>query len=70
MMNQKLTVLGIFVILAIGTTAFAQTDLCIPQFLDGVAGPFQWRTMVVLQNQDQNQAQVQMQFYNNNGAPL
>jgi len=70
MLNQKLTMLGIFIILIMGSKAFAQTDVCIPQFLDGVAGPFQWRTMVVLQNQDQNQAQVQMQFYNNNGVSM
>lgn len=70
MLNRNLTVLGIFVILAMGTAAFAQTDVCIPQFLDGDAGPFQWRTMLVLHNQDKIQAQVQLQFYNNNGAPM
>ncbi len=51
-------------------TVLAQTQLCIPQFLDGNAGPFQWRTTLVLQNQDQVQAQVRLNFYDNNGAPI
>ncbi len=53
-----------------GATVLAQTQICVPQFLDGNAGPFQWRTTLVLQNQDQVQAQVRLNFYDNNGAPL
>jgi len=53
-----------------GATALAQTQVCVPQFLDGSAGPFQWRTTLVLQNQDQTQAQVRLNFYDNNGDPI
>ena len=70
MFNQKLLILEIFVILIMSPIAFGQTDICIPQFVDGIVGPLQYRTMVVLQNQEQNQAQVQLQFYDNNGAPM
>jgi hypothetical protein len=69
-MFKQIMILGLLVIMCLGVPAFAQTDVCIPQFLDGVAGPFQWKTMLVLQNQEQNQAQVQVQFFNNNGMPL
>jgi len=70
MFNPKLQVLKILVILIMSPVAFGQTDICIPQFLDGVAGPFRYRTTLVMQNQEQNQAQVQLQFYDNNGAPM
>jgi hypothetical protein len=53
-----------------GATVLAQTQVCVPQFLDGNSGPFQWRTTLVLQNQDQAQAQVQLNFYDNNGTPM
>jgi len=70
MMFRKTLTVGFVWLFVMGASAFAQTQVCIPQFLDGVAGPFQWRTTIVVQNQDQNQAQVHLQFYNSNGTPM
>lgn len=69
-MIRKWMSLGIIFLLFQTAAAFAQSELCIPQFLDGVAGPFQYRTTLVIQNQDQTQAMVQFQFYNNDGLPM
>jgi hypothetical protein len=67
---QKKILMALLTCAFLGGSAYSQTDVCIPQFLNGAAGPFQWKTMLVLQNQEQNQAQVQVQFFNNNGMPL
>ena len=69
-MMHKWMSLGIVSLLFLTASAFAQSELCIPQFLDGVAGPFQYRTTLVIQNQEQNQATVQFQFYDSNGLPM
>lgn len=50
--------------------ALAQNEICIPQFVDGVVGPFRWQTTLVLHNQDRTPAQMQLHFYNNNGQPM
>jgi hypothetical protein len=69
-MIRKWIPLGIFFLLFPTAAVFAQTELCVPQFLDGIVGPFQYRTTLVIQNQEQNQATVQFQFYDNNGMPM
>lgn len=53
-----------------GTISMAQTQVCVPQFVDGDAAGFQFRTTLVLHNQDQNQAQVQLSFYDEKGVPF
>lgn len=69
-MIRSLLTFGFVALWLQGAAALAQTQVCVPQFLDGSAGPFQWRTTLVLQNQDQTQAQVRFNFYDNNGTPF
>ncbi len=69
-MIRNLLTFGIAALWLQGASALAQTQVCVPQFLDGSAGPFQWRTTLILQNQDQTQAQVRLNFYDNNGTPI
>ena len=61
----------LLVMIAAGTLpAIAQTAVCIPQFLNGTSQGYTWRTMLILQNREQTQAQVQLRFHDKNGAPL
>lgn len=57
-------------VLALAASSYAQTTVCIPQFVDGESGSIRWRTTLVLMNQEQTQAQVQLQFYDSDGAPI
>ncbi len=52
------------------TLAQDQTQICVPQFVDGALGPYRWQTSLILQNQDQTQAQARLHFLDNNGQPL
>jgi hypothetical protein len=70
MMIRSILAFGFMALWLQGTAAVAQTQVCVPQFVDGIMGPFQWRTTLVLQNQDQMQSQVQLNFYDTNGAPF
>jgi len=58
------------VVLALAAPSFAQTTLCVPQFVDGTSGSIRWQTTLILMNQEQTQAQVQLQFHDNSGAPI
>ncbi len=69
-MKRKIFFAGGFFLLAAAGSAFGQTDICIPQFLDGFSGPHQWRTMLIVQNQEQTQAQARFQFYDNDGQVM
>ncbi len=69
-MTGRFVILKSLVVLALAAPALAQTTVCVPQFLDGASGPFQWRTTLILMNHEQTQAQVQLQFRDNNGAPM
>jgi hypothetical protein len=57
-------------VLALAASSYAQTTVCIPQFVDGESDAVRWRTTLILMNQEQTQAQVQLQFYDNEGAPI
>ena len=48
----------------------AQTDICIPQFVDGASGGLRWQTTLVLYNQTMSQAQPMLQLYNTAGQPF
>ncbi len=58
------------VVLALAAPSFAQTTVCVPQFVDGQSGSIRWQTTLILMNQEQTQAQVQLQFRDNAGAPM
>ena len=58
------------VVLALAAPSFAQTTVCVPQFVDGTSGSIRWQTTLILMNQEQTQAQVQLQFRDNDGVPL
>lgn len=58
------------VVLALAASSYAQTTICIPQFVDGESDSIRWRTTLILMNQEQTQAQVQLQFLDNSGAPI
>lgn len=60
----------ILMIVVSAPPALAQTEICVPQFLNGASGGFTWRTMLVFENREQTQAQVQLRLFNNNGTPL
>lgn len=47
-----------------------ETVVCIPQVVDGSFGPYRWRTTIIVQNQEMEQAQVQMRFLNFNGENM
>lgn len=48
----------------------AQTDIWLPQFIDGEAGGLRWQTTLVFHNETTTQAQVMLHLYNTDGQPL
>lgn len=48
----------------------SQDEICVPQFVNGSLGPFRWETTVMIQNQEQAQAQIQLRFFQNDGQAL
>ncbi len=51
-------------------TLLAQTNICVPQFVDGVSAGLRWQTTLVLHNQLMTPAQLMLQLYNTTGQPL
>lgn len=47
-----------------------QERVCIPQFLDGTAGPYRWNTTLMIHNQEQLQTQAQLRFFDTEGTPM
>ena len=72
MKNWRIVFVSVLILPGLLTIGQAQSEeqVCLPQFVDGTFGPFSWRTTVVLQNQQQTQAQVRLHFYDNNGQPM
>ncbi len=65
--------LVLFLIVGIPLPSLAQaiqSEICVPQFVDGVIDSFQWRTTLTLRNQDQTQSQVQIRIRDMDGDPL
>jgi hypothetical protein len=69
-MNGRKLYLMSLAVLVLAASAYAQTTACIPQFVNGQSDAIQWRTTLILMNQEQTEAQVQLQFYDNNGLPI
>ena len=65
-----LTTLALGGLLLWAPATFAQTQICIPQFVDGIVGPLRWQTTLIVHNQDQVRAQMQMNFYDSSGRPM
>jgi hypothetical protein len=61
---------AILSVFAFSQPLLAQTNMCIPQFVDGTSGGLRWQTSIILQNQAMTQAQVMLQLYNTDGRPL
>lgn len=68
-MKSSITTLVVTMLL-LGSVLVGQNQVCVPQFLDGTAGPFRWETTLILQNQEQSQAQAQLHFYGSDGQPM
>lgn len=47
-----------------------QERICIPQFVDGAAGPFRWHTTLMIHNQEATQTQARLRFFDNQGQPM
>lgn len=47
-----------------------QERICIPQFLDGEAGPYRWHTTLMIHNQEQTQTQARLRFFDTEGEPM
>lgn len=47
-------------LLLLALPAAAQTDICIPQFVDGMSDGLLWRTTLIVRNQEQTQSQLQI----------
>lgn len=72
-MKTRTILLGFLALLLVGATAQGQeftSEICVPQFADGMQGPLRWQTSVVLMSQSMEAAQVQMSFFRVNGDPL
>jgi hypothetical protein len=65
------SIIAIVLALALPFAAPAQTSssICIPQFVDGTAGPVRWQTTLIIQNQETTQAQIRLHFYRSDGQP-
>jgi hypothetical protein len=68
-MKARLAMMVFSFVLLVPVAASAQTQICIPQFVDGVSGPYRWQTTVVLQNHEPIMAQVRLQFFDGSGQP-
>ena len=69
-MTGRIQWLMFSLVFSFAAPALAQTTVCVPQFLNGSLGAYQWRTTLILQNQEQIQAQIQLHFRDSNGAPI
>jgi hypothetical protein len=69
-MNGRKLYLMSLVVLILAASSYAQSAICIPQFVDGESDAVRWRTTLILMNQEQTEARVQLQFYDNEGAPI
>lgn len=50
-------------------SAFGQENqVCIPRFAAGIAGDMQWRTTLVLRNQDMTQTNMQLRLFQDDGT--
>lgn len=58
------------ILLVFSRPLLAQTDICMPQFVDGTAAGLRWQTTLILHNQTTVRAQVMLQLHSPAGQPL
>jgi len=71
-MKLTISALVVLTLVAFPATLVAQDQerICIPQFVDGTAGPFRWHTTLMIHNSEQTQTQARLRFFDNDGQPM